>query len=225
MMVFLTIAIAHFIALISPGPDFLLIIKSTLNNTKRVAFGVISGIVAANAIYIALCMAGVGAILAQSITTMIIIKLFGGLFLIYIAWQALRAKKQDYAFLLANAKESQHECLQSSFGREFMIGLSSGLLNPKNLLFYLSLFTVVLDSQDNSTLFKVGIAAWMVMAVLVWDSFIMYILTRPMIRNQFSRCAYWIDKVAGVILGVIGLKIVHLAFKETAYLRLFLNNK
>ncbi|MGO2347382.1 MAG: hypothetical protein ACTH64_16680, partial [Providencia sp.] len=51
------------------------------------------------------------------------------------------------------------------------------------------------------------------------------ILTRPVIRNQFSRCAYWIDKVAGVILGIIGLKIVHLAFKETAYLRLFLNNK
>lgn len=44
MMIFFAVALAHFIALISPGPDFLLIIKSTLRNSRRVAFGVVSGI-------------------------------------------------------------------------------------------------------------------------------------------------------------------------------------
>lgn len=89
---FFAVALAHFIALISPGPDFLLIIKSTLRNSRRVAFGVVSGIATANALYIVLCLAGAGAILAQSVTLMILIKLFGGIFLLFIAWQALRAK-------------------------------------------------------------------------------------------------------------------------------------
>lgn len=56
------------------------------------AFGVVSGIATANALYIVLCLAGAGAILAQSVTLMILIKLFGGIFLLFIAWQALRAK-------------------------------------------------------------------------------------------------------------------------------------
>ena len=101
MMIFFAVALAHFIALISPGPDFLLIIKSTLRNSRRVAFGVVSGIATANALYIVLCLAGAGAILAQSVTLMILIKLFGGIFLLFIAWQALRAKKSDYRFLIA----------------------------------------------------------------------------------------------------------------------------
>ena len=214
MMIFMAVALAHFIALISPGPDFLLIIKSTLRNTRWVAFGVVSGIVTANALYIMLCLAGAGAILAQSVTLMIIIKLFGGLFLLYIAWQALRAKKSDYAFLVAQAAENTESRRQSTFFKEFLVGLSSGLLNPKNLLFYLSLFTVVLESQDNSALFKAGIALWMIVAVLIWDSLIMYLLTRPAVRHQFNRCAFWIDKTAGVILGMVGLKILHMTFKS-----------
>ncbi|HDF2343073.1 TPA: LysE family transporter [Morganella morganii] len=215
MMIFFAVALAHFIALISPGPDFLLIIKSTLRNSRRVAFGVVSGIATANALYIVLCLAGAGAILAQSVTLMILIKLFGGVFLLFIAWQALRARKSDYRFLMAQAAEDKNTHPQSTFTKEFLIGLSSGLLNPKNLLFYLSLFTVVLESQDNSALFKTGIALWMVMAVLIWDSLIMYLLTRPAVRQQFNRCAFWIDKTAGIILGMVGLKIIHMTFKST----------
>lgn len=79
------------------------------------AFGVVSGIATANALYIVLCLAGAGAILAQSVTLMILIKLFGGIFLLFIAWQALRAKKSDYRFLMAQAAEDRNTHPQSTF--------------------------------------------------------------------------------------------------------------
>ena len=55
-----TVVLAHFLALVSPGPDFLLVVRSALRNTRQRALGVACGIALANAIYIGLCIIGVG---------------------------------------------------------------------------------------------------------------------------------------------------------------------
>ena len=81
-----TVVLAHLIALLSPGPDFILVVKSGIRNTTKNAIGVAFGIASANAIYIILCLIGVGAILASSIVVMTVIKVLGGIFLIYIAF-------------------------------------------------------------------------------------------------------------------------------------------
>lgn len=72
--IFITVALAHFLALLSPGPDFLLIVKSAISNKTKNAIGVALGIAIANAVYIALCLVGVGSILASSVPIMIALK-------------------------------------------------------------------------------------------------------------------------------------------------------
>lgn len=62
-----TVVIAHFLALISPGPDFLLVVRSALRNTRRRAIGVALGIALANGVYITLCIIGVGSAIAHSL--------------------------------------------------------------------------------------------------------------------------------------------------------------
>ena len=59
---FLVIAGVHFLALLSPGPDFFLIVRSALVNGRRVATGVCVGIALANGVYIALAIGGVAAL-------------------------------------------------------------------------------------------------------------------------------------------------------------------
>ena len=127
--IFITVALAHFVALLSPGPDFLLVVKSAVRNKKQVAIGVALGIASANAVYIALCLAGVGAILASSITIMTAIKFAGGVFLTYLAVMALKAKKSDYAFLIKSAEAEDTK--ESTLPKEFLIGFASGILNPQ----------------------------------------------------------------------------------------------
>nr|WP_314741822.1 LysE family transporter [uncultured Haemophilus sp.] len=88
-----TVVVAHFLALISPGPDFLLVVRSALRNTRKKAIGVALGIALANGVYITLCILGVGAIIAHSLWLMVTLKVLGGLFLLYVAYHALKAKK------------------------------------------------------------------------------------------------------------------------------------
>ncbi len=208
MGVFLTVAIAHFLALLSPGPDFVIVIKSAMRNDKKKAIGVAAGIASANALYIALCLLGVGAILASSVFVLIALKVIGGLFLIYLAIQALRAKKSDYTDFSLNTETAQGA--ESTFIKEFITGFMSGILNPKNLLFYLSLFTVVLTS-DVSLVFKVALGLWMTLVVFFWDVAIIFILSSNKVRKKFTKMSYYIDKVTGLILGMIGFTIVRSA--------------
>jgi threonine/homoserine/homoserine lactone efflux protein len=103
--IFFTVALAHFIALLSPGPDFLLVVKSGVRNNKCSALGVALGITCANAFYIVLCLIGAGAVLAASVTAMLALKLVGGLFLLYLAAMALKTGKHDYDFLKTAVKQ------------------------------------------------------------------------------------------------------------------------
>ncbi|UUO22980.1 lysine transporter LysE [Colwellia sp. M166] len=210
--IFVTVAIAHFLALLSPGPDFVLVVKSAIRNEGKNAIGVALGIASANALYVGLCLIGVGTILAASVTIMIVLKVIGGLFLIYLAVQALRASKGSYNNL-DMAEHTHSNAVKATFLKEFITGFMSGILNPKNLLFYLSLFTVVLTPEVGFA-FKLGLGIWMTAIVFLWDLSIIFLLSTPKVRSKFTKLAYYIDKVTGAILGLIGFAIVKSALTK-----------
>ncbi|MFT6908834.1 MAG: threonine/homoserine/homoserine lactone efflux protein [Oleiphilaceae bacterium] len=210
--IFVTVAIAHFLALLSPGPDFVLVVKSAIRNEGKNAIGVALGIASANALYIGLCLIGVGSILAASVTVIIVLKVIGGVFLIYLAVQALRASKSSYNNL-DMADHANSKAVKATLFKEFITGFMSGILNPKNLLFYLSLFTVVLIPEVGFS-FKLGLAIWMTSVVFLWDLSIIFLLSRPKVRTKFTKLAYYIDKVTGAILGLIGFAIVKSALTK-----------
>jgi len=210
--IFITVALAHFLALLSPGPDFLLIVKSAISNKTKNAIGVALGIAIANAVYIVLCLVGVGSILASSVPIMIALKIIGGLFLIYLAIQALKARKSSYQNI-AVVEASNEPQQNKSFAFELATGFMSGILNPKNLLFYLSLFTVVLTNEV-SLGFKISLGVWMTSVVFLWDAAIVLLLSTPKIRTRFTKMAFYIDKLTGAILGTIGITIVKSAISR-----------
>ena len=207
--IFATVALAHFLALISPGPDFVILVKSAVKNESKKAIGVALGISIANALYIALCLIGVGSLLASSVYIMIGLKVAGGLFLIYLA---LRAKKSNYASLSAQVNVNEKQ--ETTFFKEFIVGFMSGILNPKNILFYLSLFTVVL-TKDVSLTFKIILGVWMTSLVFIWDSAIVFLLSGDNVRRKFAKSSYYIDKVTGAILGLVGFTIVKTALVKS----------
>lgn len=212
LSIFITVGVAHFLALLSPGPDFVLIVKSAIKNDSKDAIGVALGITIANAVYISLCLIGIGSILAASALLMVILKIIGGLFLIYLAIQALKTRKSSYNQLDINESISI-SVTNTTFLKEFVAGFISGIFNPKNLLFYLSLFTVVLTPEVSFT-FKLVLGVWMTVVVFLWDTSIIFLLSTRKVRQKFTQAAYYLDKITGALLGIIGITIVKTAIVE-----------
>ena len=90
---FLLIALAHFFAVASPGPDFAIVLKQSIQQGRRNALWTSFGVGLAILLHVTYCLLGVAVLLAQSPTIFMALKYLAGAYLAYIGVQALRSAK------------------------------------------------------------------------------------------------------------------------------------
>lgn len=193
---FLALALAHFVALLSPGVDFFII----LSNSSK--YGKISGIITsigiafANLVYILLALFGI-TLIKDNELIFTIIKILGSFYLLYIGYLLLSSKKRK----LFSEKIKLQKTKKDIF-KYFSIGFLSAILNPKNSIFYFTMFSI---SIKNHTPFYVQsfYASWMFLAVLFWDIFIVYLVTNSKSRVFLEKYSNIIEKLSGSVLLLI----------------------
>lgn len=190
---FLMIAGLHFLALLSPGPDFFLIVRSAVVNGTRVASGVCVGIALANGLYIALAISGVAAL--QEVTGLVSALTWGGC--AYLAWLGWRFLGVRGAARFPT--DDGPAVLRSSWGKECRVGFLSGMLNPKNSLFYASLFSLGFGPATPMPV-QLAYGAWMFAVVLLWDLGIARAAGHPPVVKRFMAHVRKVERVTGVIL-------------------------
>jgi RhtB (resistance to homoserine/threonine) family protein len=199
----LLITSIHLLAAASPGPDFILVSQQTLSNGKKAGFMCSIGIALGLSIHIIYSALGLAAIIANSSTTLWIIKILGGSYLLYLGYQGIRAKPSS---AITNQTESKLPVNNTSL-KNIGIGFLCNALNPKAPIYFVALFTVVL-SPDLPLLHLVIYGLWMMVIQLAWFSSVVVLLSRPKINEKFQRLGHWIDRILGGAMILIGLKIL-----------------
>lgn len=195
---FPALALAHFVALLSPGPDFFLLVGYAVRYRMRGSAGLCVGIALGNGLYILLAIIGWG-ILRQLPLLFTVIELLGALYLLWIGSLLIRSRPQTLTG--ANA---QSTC--PGFGKQLLLGLASSLLNPKNALFYLALMTALLG--PSVTLLQQSMSGiWMTSVVLFWDLLIVMFIGLPQIQRRLTRGILWVERIAGGVLIIFGCAI------------------
>jgi len=196
---FLALALAHFVALLSPGPDFFLLMGFAARHRLRGSAGLCVGIAAGNGLYILLVILGSSA-LRQFTLLFSAIELLGALYLLWIGWHLVQSRARTLALDYA-----EPEC--PSWRRQLLLGLGSAVLNPKNALFYLALMTALLG--PNVTLLQQSVSGiWMVTVVLVWDLAVVSFIALPGVQRRLSNNIWKIERAAGGVLMVFGAGIL-----------------
>ncbi|MDM2845207.1 LysE family translocator [Citrobacter sp. Cpo090] len=195
---FPALALAHFVALLSPGPDFFLLIGYAVRYRMRGSAGLCVGIAIGNGLYILLAIIGWG-ILRQLPLLFTIIELLGALYLLWIGSLLIRSRPQTLT-----GADAQSTC--PGFGKQLLLGLGSSLLNPKNALFYLALMTALLG--PSVTLLQQTMSGiWMTSVVLYWDLLIVMFIGLPQIQRRLTRGILWVERIAGGVLIIFGCAI------------------
>lgn len=192
---FLALALAHFVALLSPGPDFFLLVGYAVRYRLRGSAGLCLGIATGNGLYILLVITGWRA-LRQLTGLFTLIELCGALYLLWIGSHLVRTRPQA----LALHKTRQQRPL---WHKQILLGLGSALLNPKNALFYLALMTSLLG-PDVTLLQQSVCGIWMVAVVLAWDLALVSFIALPTIQQRLNRSIWVIERVAGGVLMAFG---------------------
>jgi len=197
-MEFLLIATAHFLALLSPGPDFFLILQTALRLPLRYAFAVCAGIACANAVYLLLAVLGLETV-RQWPSLMLGLRTLGAAYLLYVGILLLRAPMRP---LEASGPTSFVHA--ASLRQQFTLGLMSGMLNPKNAIFYLSLFTAMVAPQTSLAV-RGLYGLWMAGLVLFWDMGLAMVVGNARIKNRLGVWIFRIEKFAGAMLALFGV--------------------
>lgn len=185
------LAISHFVALLSPGPDFFLLTGYAIRYRIAGSIGIVAGIATGNALYILLAVIGWSE-LREMPNLFIAIELAGAAYLFWIGTRLCRSQPDGMELNAVTVK-----C--PSFPQQYLLGLASSLLNPKNALFYLVLMTTLLG-PDITVLQQSICGVWMVMVVFIWNLLVVSSIGLPTIQYHLKRRIYLFERVAGIIL-------------------------
>ena len=195
-----TVAGIHMLAAISPGPDFIMVIKNSLAHSRKAGIWIAVGFGLGIGIHVLYCLAGIAFIISQSIVLFNIIKLLGAGYLIYIGVRSFMSKSKELDVEVEKISNTM-----SAWGG-VRSGFLTNILNPKASLFFFGLFTLMIPADTPRYVLGI-IGVIVIVQTMLWFSFVATILTHKKIRSIFERYQNVFNKTFGGLLVILGLKV------------------
>lgn len=185
-----TVSTLAFMAIASPGPSFALIINKSLTTNRRQGLLTACGVALGDLTLALINLFGLGLILAQAPFALTAVKWAGGLYLAYLGIRGLRAQPHPMKLTTPSVQPSQGT---------FRQGFITVLLNPKALIFFLSLFSVIIEPQTpllNRLFYALSIS----LISLSWFTAMSLFFTSPALQKRFMPYMHWVERFMGIIL-------------------------
>ena len=199
---FLGIVLIHFLAVISPGPDFAVAIRQSVRHGRRVGIWTALGIGAGISIHVLYTLVGISALLRATPWAMTAARWAGAAYLVWLGIRFVRSAPptpQDVA-VQGPAQETP------SIGRAFWVGFLTNATNPKATLFFLAVFTTVVSPA--TPLWVQGLyGLWMCVATAAWFVVVSLLFSRQAVRQRFLAYGHWFERIMGVLLLAFALKL------------------
>ena len=184
------------VALISPGPAFVMSIQTTLSSGRKsgVHFGIGLGLMAA--VWTALALLGLEAVFLVFPWAYGLVKTMGALYLLYIA---VKIWKNSVQSLTAGSNQN--------LSRSFVRGVLVNALNPKSVLFAAAVLVIVFPPK---LLFKenVFIVLNHFVVEVIFYSIFAYVMSRQNIREKYIGLKKYLDRISSVVIGGFGLNLL-----------------
>lgn len=198
---FVGIALIHQLGLMSPGPDFIMAVRNSLIYSRRTGLFTAIGLGFGVMVHIAYCMAGLALVISQSIVLFNMVKMLGGLYLIYIGVKSFFSRSSRVELSVGTKSKKS-----LSDWRAIRVGFLTNVLNPKATLYFLGLFTFAI-SPDLPWKVSFGLGLMMVVMTMIWFSLVAYFFTQKPVRGLFEKFQGFFNKAFGALLVAFGLKV------------------
>lgn len=180
------------LSLMSPGPDFAIILKNSIAGQKKAMFSVL-GVTCGIAVHIAFSLFGLSLIIEKSKILAHTIETLGTCYLAYLGFKILLNSKKK----TINVGDLENPANSKAEG--FKEGFVTNILNPKAGMFILSLFSQMIHAGQKIQS-QMVLGALIVVSTGLWFSSVALFLNNPSVRKQFLKYVPQLEKLMGVIL-------------------------
>jgi threonine/homoserine/homoserine lactone efflux protein len=189
----------YILGVMSPGADYVLIIRNSSGNHRIVGFVTALGLGAGIFIHNTYSILGFGLFLNQYPLILKIIKYIGACYLAYIAFQCFRVRPSVGS---EKVKSPTHSI---SAKKGFRMGFLTQITNANASLFIITLFADVTDVPvPNLMLCSIILAA----CTVAWYGFVAFVLTYPRFQTKFNHYKHWINWASGACLTFFAIRLV-----------------
>ena len=198
MLEFFTIVLLHLFAVASPGPDFLLVTRQSLRFGRTVAIWASAGIATGIIFHSFIAITGVSLLISSNPEFFNWLKMIAAVYIAYLGCLSLFAKPNP----LNNENRKHNENYLGSY----VLGLITNILNPKAILFFITLFTVVVN-ESTTTILLVFYGLYMSISTFIWFTGISYIFSNQVLTKKYENFIPVFEKVIGIILIIIAIQL------------------
>ena len=200
MSIFLTVALLHFFAVASPGPDFVLVSQQSFRYGRTVAIWASGGIALGILFHVAISLTGLSLLLQNQPDLFWYLKLAASLYIGYLGFVSLISRESVNLQKISTEK-----------GDRYLKSISTGffinVLNPKAFIFFITVFTLVIN-EDTGLFIKGLLGIYMSLATFIWFTFVSILLTNQIATERFKIAIPWLEKITGLFLIVLAVQII-----------------
>lgn len=201
LQTFFTVALVHLLAVISPGPDFMMITRNSLVYSRKTGIYSAIGLGLGILVHVTYSLVGVGFLISQSIVLFNTIKLIGAAYLIYIGFKSLTSKAATIEKESGGSNTKHIGNLTA-----VKIGFITNVTNPKATLFFLSLFTIVI-SPSTPLWLKLLMGGEMSIVTFVWFALVATVFSHSYVKQRIAKIQHYAERFIGVVLIGLGIEV------------------
>ncbi len=188
----ISLAIFGVLIVLSPGSDFVLVFKNSSMFGRKAGVITALGIGLGVCVHITYSVVGISHFISHNPTLFNLVKYAGAGYLIYLGISGLRSRE-----LRLNAQGETPQAQQRTF---LIQGFLCNLLNPKTMLFFLSIFSQLIESDNNA--FAISYGVYIAALHCLWFALLAYLLTSVKARHFLERFGQRLNQLCGV--GLVG---------------------
>ena len=199
----LAITLAFFVVTFSPGPANIAVATVAMSSGRRSGLLFGAGLSLGLAFWGVVAATGMGAILQASASLLIILKILGGLYLLWLAFQSGRSA-------LKKTKSLEHA---KSDRRWFMRGLLLNLSNPKAVLAWMAALSMGMGAGESNSFVIIATLACMALGLLNYAGYALAFSLRGFMAG-YQRLRRWIDGVVAGLFAIAGFGLIRSALSR-----------
>ena len=197
-------AMASLLLALTPGPNLLYLVSRTLCQGRSAGVVSLAGTTTGFLFY-ALCAAlGLSAVFIAIPVLFDIVRWIGAGYLLWLAWDALRARGEGGLF-------ARRDLPPQRAGVLFRTGVLTSVFNPKVALFYVALFPQFVDPAHGSVLVQSLVLAAVQIGIGA-ASDLLFVLAAARAARWLAERPLWMAAQRWILAGVFASIAVKLAF-------------
>ena len=205
----LSIGLAFFVIAVSPGPANVSNATIAMSKGRRTSLIYSAGLSTGLVFWGVVAASGLGAILQSSVYLLMVLKVFGGLYLLWLAY--LSAKDA----MKANLDNIELIDENTSNKRWFFRGVIMNVSNPKTVIAWMAALSVGLGADDGI----ISLLSGVVVCIIVgFASNAMYSLCFSYhgVMNWYQRASRWVNGVSSFLFSIAGFALIRSAFNRSS---------